>query len=219
MTALYYGDKDLDRAVAAIGQHDDLAVLSTAQKRVLAAAVFGSADLTPAQDRDMFWYVLDRERAIYAMRDEWLRRAAAEVSCGEWVHCAALLDAAIASDAIGVPGGSTSDGFHTFDELYRFRMLYNAALFSAWHRLDGEGIGDDVEVHKSRRHHDGAEPFDDPDWFIVVAQLPAGQISNHYRIADAWDLFEIPERATAAEWDGHTAADVEARLLEFLVGR
>lgn len=45
--------------------------------------------------------------------------------------------------------GETSDGYHTFNELYRFRLLYNAALFNLWANLD-KG-----EVHKSWRHHDG----------------------------------------------------------------
>lgn len=28
--------------------------------------------------------------------------------------------------------GETSDGYHTFNELYEFRMIYNAALFNDW---------------------------------------------------------------------------------------
>ena len=27
-----------------------------------------------------------------------------------------------------------SDGYHTFKELYEFRMVYNAALFNEWHK-------------------------------------------------------------------------------------
>lgn len=27
---------------------------------------------------------------------------------------------------------NTSDGYHTFKELYKFRLLYNAALFNEW---------------------------------------------------------------------------------------
>lgn len=104
--------------------------------------------------------------------------------------------------------GETSDGFHTFNELYRFRLLYNAALFNLWASLD-KG-----EVHKSWRHSDGEECFDG-GWFIVMAQLPTGQISNHYEAAD-WDLFKIPERDRADEWDGHSAQDVADRLESFL---
>ena len=46
-----------------------------------------------------------------------------------------------------LPEGQISDGFHTFDELYHYRMLYNAAFFNS---LEGK-----YEVHKSYRHADG----------------------------------------------------------------
>lgn len=104
--------------------------------------------------------------------------------------------------------GGTSDGQHTFDELYQFRMLYNAALFSEW------GVADRYDVHKSWRHHDGELCFGG-GWFIVIAQLPTGQISNHYPAKD-WDLFHVPHREVAAEWDGHNASDVAVRLQKFL---
>lgn len=105
-------------------------------------------------------------------------------------------------------GPETSDGHHTFAELYRYRMLYNAALFNEWRKW---GVYD---VHKSTRHHDGEECFGG-GWFIVVAQLPTGQISNHYPIAD-WYRFRIPERPLAAVWDGHTPEVAAARLEAFI---
>lgn len=125
--------------------------------------------------------------------------------------------------------GQTSDGYHTFDELYEFRKLYNAALFSEWanpnttyYRLGGNSI-DGVEsyngplynVHKSIRHNDGELCFGG-GWFIVVAVLPTGQISNHYKIED-WDLFKVPEFDKAqVEFDGHTPADVVTKLKDFI---
>ena len=48
-------------------------------------------------------------------------------------------------------------------------------------------------------------------WFIVMAQLSSGQISNHYEDED-WSSFNVPERPRAAVWDEHTVADVVARL-------
>lgn len=105
----------------------------------------------------------------------------------------------------------TSDGFHTFDELYRFRMLYNAALFNAWAEQRKH------QVYKSHLHSDGEKPFGG-GWFIVGAQLPTGQISNHYE-DQYWDLFVVPEVARGAVWDGHTAQMVADRLEEFLRGR
>lgn len=101
--------------------------------------------------------------------------------------------------------GEVSDGFHTFNELYDFRMVYNAALFNEWAR---RGI---YNVHKSYRHNDGEECFGG-GWFIVVAMLPTGQISNHYK-NEFWNLFRVPPYEKAQfEYDGHTSGDVLERL-------
>jgi hypothetical protein len=101
--------------------------------------------------------------------------------------------------------GNTSDGYHTFNELYEFRKAYNAALFNEW------AAGGKCSVHKSWRHHDNELCFGG-GWFIVVAVLPQGQISNHYEAKD-WDLFAVPEVERALfEFDGHTGADVVERL-------
>jgi hypothetical protein len=105
--------------------------------------------------------------------------------------------------------GDFSDGYHTFNELYEYRMLYNAMIFN---ELAMQGFYD---VHKSKLHHDGEVPFGNSDYFVVVAELPTGQISNHYRIKH-WDLFQIPEKERANEWDGHTPSDVANRIREFL---
>lgn len=108
--------------------------------------------------------------------------------------------------------GDTSDGYHTFDELYKFRLLYNAALFNEW-AAQGK-----YDVHKSKRHSDGELCFGGEGWFIVMAQLPTGQISNHYPLSE-WDLFDVPSRLLAAEWDGHTSRDVSQRLYDHLMER
>jgi len=117
---------------------------------------------------------------------------------------------------------NTSDGYHTFKELYEFRKAYNVALFNEWgsqtiveKKVGGaiiETIGK-FNVHKSWKHHDGELCFGG-GWFIVVAVLPTGQISNHYKAED-WDLFKIPEVEKALfPFDGHTGEDVIKRLLE-----
>lgn len=100
---------------------------------------------------------------------------------------------------------NTSDGYHTFKELYEFRKVYNAVLFNEWSR-QGK-----YNVHKSYRHNDKELCFGG-GWFIVMATLPTGQISNHYESKD-WELFKCEERDFADEWDGHTAQDVVKRLL------
>lgn len=104
--------------------------------------------------------------------------------------------------------GETSDGYHTFNELYEFRKLYNAAFFNQ------VSSDHNFNVHKSKKHHDGEECFGG-GWFIVMATLPTGQISNHYELKD-WDLFDCEGRERAEEWDGHTAKDVAKRLTDLL---
>ena len=102
--------------------------------------------------------------------------------------------------------GAVSDGYHTFDELYHYRMLYNAAFFNSF----------DGPRYKSHKHHDGEKPFGG-GWFIVTAQLPTGQISNHYE-DKYWDLFKIPEAPRSPKWDGHTPQQVAERLEKYLRG-
>jgi hypothetical protein len=100
---------------------------------------------------------------------------------------------------------NTSDGYHTFKELYEFRKVYNAALFNEWAKIDK------YDVHKSKKHFDEEDCFGG-GWFIVVAILPTGQISNHYELKD-WDLFNLPiVDKVKYEWDGHSPQDVLERL-------
>ena len=120
-----------------------------------------------------------------------------------------------------------SDGYHTFDELYEFRKMYNAVLFNEWNTEDvyrqiereafnkrmnkAEVFKPKYNVHKSWRHNDGELCFGG-GWFIVSAMLPTGLISNHYKSED-WDLFKVPEVEKALyEFDGHTPQDVLERL-------
>lgn len=99
--------------------------------------------------------------------------------------------------------GQTSDGYHTFDELYEYRMLYNAHAARGW-------LAAGIPVVKSRFHSDG-EPCFGGGWFIVTATLPTGQVSNHYR-EEHWDLFAVPAVDLPPEYDGHTPADAAKRL-------
>lgn len=106
--------------------------------------------------------------------------------------------------------GSTSDGHHTFDELYEYRKVYNAAFFNMLF------VSGKYEVQKSERHSDGELCFGG-GWFIVVADLPTGQISNHYRLGD-WGLFKIPSvKKCTVIYDGHTPESALNRLQEFIL--
>lgn len=93
----------------------------------------------------------------------------------------------------------------TIQELYDFRLIYNALLFNEWSKHNT------IEVYKSKKHSDGELCFDG-EWFVVVAILPTGQITNHYHIK-YWDYFQIKEYPQVKdEFDGHTPIDVLNRL-------
>lgn len=98
----------------------------------------------------------------------------------------------------------------TIQELYDFRLIYNALLFNEWSKHDT------IEVYKSKRHSDGELCFDG-EWFVVVAILPIGQITNHYHIK-YWDYFKIKEYPKVKdEFDGHTSIDVLNRLKSMVI--
>ena len=97
--------------------------------------------------------------------------------------------------------GELSDGFHTFNSLYYQRAILFATIVNTYKEL----------AWKSKKHEDGEFCFGG-GWFIVVALLPRGQISNHYELKD-WGLFKIPVyEKSKYEFDGHTTDDVIFRL-------
>jgi len=102
--------------------------------------------------------------------------------------------------------GNVSDGYHTFNELYEYRLLYNAGMCNA--------LKDRVIITKSKKHSDGELCFGG-GWFVVTMELPTGQVTNHYEMKD-WDYFKVDEVETAPEWDGHTPYVAKERLEEFV---
>lgn len=95
--------------------------------------------------------------------------------------------------------GDTSDGYHTFSELYDHR----AKLFSVI-------VRDHREIAwKSRLHHDGTM-YD--GMFIVGVETPEGQATYHYDVDPYWDLFDCEELDRAPEWDGHTPQQAIDRI-------
>jgi len=109
----------------------------------------------------------------------------------------------IADDLESHLATDTSDGHHTFEELYDYRMLYNAHAAAGW-------LAAGIPVVKSWHHSDGELCFGG-GWFIVTATLPTGQVSNHYR-SQHWDLFAVPAVDLPPEYDGHTPAEAAERL-------
>ncbi len=106
--------------------------------------------------------------------------------------------------------GQTSDGFHTFDELYEHR----SALFIALMRLKP------FNSWYADEHEDGSM-F--PGYFIAGINLPNGTITYHMTI-DPWrpileepsSLGRLPRLRRAPHWDGHTSADVVVRLKDWM---
>ena len=96
--------------------------------------------------------------------------------------------------------GEVSDGYHTFNSLYRQRLILFAALVNTYPDISW----------KTKKHEDGEECFGG-EWFLVGINTPEGPYTYHYELKD-WDLFKCMELEKAPKWDGHTDKDVE-RLL------
>lgn len=95
--------------------------------------------------------------------------------------------------------GDTSDGYHTFNELYHhravlFSVICNARPDIAW---------------KSKKHHDGTM-YD--GMFIVGIDTPEGQATYHYDIEPYWRMFRVKELEFAPKWDGHTHDEAIRRI-------
>ena len=95
--------------------------------------------------------------------------------------------------------GDTSDGYHTFNELYHHRAVLFSVIVKAFKE----------KAWKARLHHDGTM-YD--GMFIVGIDTPEGQASYHYDIDPYWDMFECRELERAPEWDGHTPAQAIERI-------
>lgn len=140
---------------------------------------------------------------------------AVTMSFGEWKRLKiaafdrwlAAHDAQVRADALQHVDDSTSDGYHTFAELYRYRMLYNAWAVKVWTLMG-------FPVVKSHRHSDG-NPCFEGRYFVVHAELPTGQVSNHYE-NKYWSLFDCMAVEREPEYDGHTSRIAADRLEEAL---
>jgi hypothetical protein len=101
--------------------------------------------------------------------------------------------------------GDTSDGSHTFTELYAHRRALTAVLAAA--------AGTASDSWRSKAHHPEDSPIF-PGYFIVGIVLPTGLITYHYEL-EFWDQFAAtPEREHAPLWDGAGPDETVTRLLE-----
>lgn len=101
--------------------------------------------------------------------------------------------------------GETSDGYHTFNELYHHR----AVLFSKVVQFAGES------AWKSKLHADGTMY---EGYFIVGVETPEGQATYHYAIDPYWEMFDCKELEQAPVWDGHTPQEAISRIEHWNIG-
>lgn len=104
-----------------------------------------------------------------------------------------LIEQAETKDSIG----EVSDGYHSFNSLYRQRLYLFAALVNTYKD----------KAWKTRKHcEDGKECFGG-GWFLVGIDTPEGSYTYHYE-NEYWDLFECKEIPESKPFDGHTDEDV-----------
>jgi len=88
----------------------------------------------------------------------------------------------------------TSDGYHTFKELYEHRniLFVNLCLAdpknSSWKRSS------------------------DPDWILLFWESPEGQLSYHLKSSFLEFIWGVLPEVTDKIWDGHESKDVFRRL-------
>jgi hypothetical protein len=97
--------------------------------------------------------------------------------------------------------GDTSDGYHTFNELYEHRYALFIALMKSHPKISWRA-----------NNHDDGTMFD--GWFIAGIHFPVGDISYHLPL-NKWGLLDnagITTTNKAPAWDNHASQDVIQRL-------
>lgn len=108
--------------------------------------------------------------------------------------------------------GDTSDGFHTFDELYEHRTVLFACLCNTYQDVNGqEGV-----TFRSRKHHDGTMY----DGFFIAGILTDGGWVTYHCEDRFWHYFgRVPEMDFAPKWDGATPDHGLGRLYDMFIER
>lgn len=101
--------------------------------------------------------------------------------------------------------GSTSDGYHTFGELYEHRNALFITMLSCYMGLSN------IRPWRSKLHSDGSHI---EGYFLLgLFETHGSQITYHLPIF-MWDECPVDTKtlAKAPEFDGHTSADVLQRI-------
>ena len=163
-------------------KHDD-GSLEFDGKRYMTATL-GGGKLTAEQVRDE----IERHSAWVIGNNRCFHNGAYEAIADE-------LNATLGTEI----NGDTSDGYHTFNELYHHRAVLFSVVVAA----------NSGRAWKSKLHHDGTM-YD--GMFIVGVDTPQGQATYHYNVEPYWDMFWCKELERAPEWDGHTPDDAIERI-------
>lgn len=125
-------------------------------------------------------------------------------SCADKIHaCLAAKDRRIAKlEAQSRITEDTSDGYHTFKELYDHRHALFSAVIAAYGGW------------KSLHHHDGSM-FD--GWFIAGVRTHRGDATYHIPLS-LYACFPGEEVERAPEWDGHTPQQAAERIAALSFG-
>ncbi len=102
--------------------------------------------------------------------------------------------------------GATSDGHHTFDELYEHRhALFIALCLSIW-RTEAERH----RVWRSKHHHDGSMFV---GWFVMGIDMAPGEQITYHLPERLWIATHFAMTLDKAPFfDGHKSAEVLKRL-------
>jgi hypothetical protein len=106
----------------------------------------------------------------------------------------------------GIDTNKISDGFHTFEDLYKHRTM----LFMCLCKMAVENYN--FECWKSIKHYDDSE-YD--GWFIMGLKSKTDNtlnISYHLPMSCFIDCYFAETISKAPEWDGHNSDDVLVRL-------
>lgn len=103
----------------------------------------------------------------------------------------------------------TSDGFHTFRELYMHRMALTLGLAVELSNLHPNN------AWRSMHHHPDDGPMFEDSFIVGIQLTPAKVFTYHYNVR-YWYLFsDIETMEHAPKWDGATPNDTVEFLLSY----
>lgn len=114
--------------------------------------------------------LISREAAVELLRDKAQHYTVSMFATSGECHVARVVATEAAGEIANMPAapitGDTSDGYHTFDELYHHRAVLFSVIVKAF----------PDKAWKARKHHDGSM-YD--GMFIVGIETPDGQATYH----------------------------------------